>query len=355
MSLNEILKQGKHTSKKFLIVYAICIIAIIFSLIIATERIENEKPNATDFTQNGAIGTEIGKYVYLQIDGLSDVIATYGENEIEKYYIAINGYNWYIVSLSSTDLEELKNIQAYTYGQIDNKPASVTIYGITEEVPEDLKKIAIDFYNKGLEDDEKITIDDFENYFGSVMLNTTKDPVDLTIETIVGLISMITLFVVVIIQFFNKLIRIKVNKYLEKNNYKEELEKQLSNNIEDTFFNEKLIITKDFLIDRFPFLYNECLKRGYEMDKDLLPIAPAHHYCMGGIKVDLFSKTSMNNLYAVGEVSCTGVHGSNRLASNSLLEALVFGKQAAENINSKINEISFKEIIENRKIYSVIS
>ncbi len=249
MSSNEILKQGKHTSKKFLIVYAICIIAIIFSLIIATERIENEKPNATDFTQNGAIGTEIGKYVYLQIDGLSDVIATYGENEIEKYYIAINGYNWYIVSLSSTDLEELKNIQAYTYGQIDNKPASVTIYGITEEVPEDLKKIAIDFYNKGLEDDEKITIDDFENYFGSVMLNTTKDPVDLTIETIVGLISIITLFVVVIIQFFNKLIRIKVNKYLEKNNYKEELEKQLSNNIEETFFNEKLIITKDFLID----------------------------------------------------------------------------------------------------------
>lgn len=175
MSSDEILKQGKHTSKKILIVYAICITAIIFSLIIATERIENEKPNATDFTQNGAIGTEIGKYVYLQIDGLSDVIATYGENEIEKYYIAINGYNWYIVSLSSTDLEELKNIQAYTYGQIDNKPASVKIYGITEGVPEDLKKIAIDFYNKGLEDDEKITIDDFENYFGSVMLNTTKD------------------------------------------------------------------------------------------------------------------------------------------------------------------------------------
>ncbi|MCE9655723.1 L-aspartate oxidase [Clostridium celatum] len=103
---------------------------------------------------------------------------------------------------------------------------------------------------------------------------------------------------------------------------------------------------KNFLTDRFPYLYNECLKRGYEMDKDLLPIAPAHHYCMGGIKVDLYSKTSMENLYAVGEASCTGVHGSNRLASNSLLEALVFGNQAAENINSKINEIQFKEIIQ---------
>lgn len=113
--------------------------------------------------------------------------------------------------------------------------------------------------------------------------------------------------------------------------------------------------SKDFLINRFPYLYNECLKRGYEMDKDLLPIAPAHHYCMGGIKVDLYSRTSMNNLYAVGEASCTGVHGSNRLASNSLLEALVFGKQASENINSKINEIDFKEIIEKPTEYSLDS
>lgn len=104
--------------------------------------------------------------------------------------------------------------------------------------------------------------------------------------------------------------------------------------------------SKDFLLHRFPFLYNECLKRGYAMDKDLLPIAPAHHYCMGGIEVDLHSRTSMENLYSVGEASCTGVHGSNRLASNSLLEALVFGNRAAENINSKINEINFKEIIE---------
>ena len=113
--------------------------------------------------------------------------------------------------------------------------------------------------------------------------------------------------------------------------------------------------SKEFLMGRFPFLYNECLKRGFEMDKDLLPIAPAHHYCMGGIKVDLFSRTSMNNLYAVGEASCTGVHGSNRLASNSLLEALVFSKQAAENINSKISEIDFKEIINNLTSYALDS
>lgn len=113
--------------------------------------------------------------------------------------------------------------------------------------------------------------------------------------------------------------------------------------------------SKEFLMNRFPFLYDECLKRGFTMDKDLLPIAPAHHYCMGGIKVDLFSRTSMDNLYSVGEASCTGVHGSNRLASNSLLEALVFGKQASENINSKINEINFKEIIEYPKTYALDS
>ena len=84
----------------------------------------------------------------------------------------------------------------------------------------------------------------------------------------------------------------------------------------------------------------ECLNRGLKMESDLLPVAPAHHYCMGGIEVDLYSRTNIEFLYAVGEVSCTGVHGSNRLASNSLLEALVFGENAAENINSKINEIT---------------
>lgn len=97
--------------------------------------------------------------------------------------------------------------------------------------------------------------------------------------------------------------------------------------------------TKEYLMNRFPYIYDECLKRQLKMELDLLPVAPAHHYCMGGIEVDLYSRTNIEHLYAVGEVSCTGVHGSNRLASNSLLEALVFGEKAAENINSKINEI----------------
>ncbi|WP_346878600.1 L-aspartate oxidase [Clostridium sp. UBA7791] len=96
--------------------------------------------------------------------------------------------------------------------------------------------------------------------------------------------------------------------------------------------------SKEFLINRFPYIYEQCLKRGYRMEKDLLPIAPAHHYCMGGIQVDLNSKTSMKDLYAIGEVSCTGVHGSNRLASNSLLEGLVFSRKAAQHINLLVDE-----------------
>ncbi|MGL5352251.1 MAG: L-aspartate oxidase [Clostridium sp.] len=91
--------------------------------------------------------------------------------------------------------------------------------------------------------------------------------------------------------------------------------------------------SKEFLETRFPFLYAECLNRGYSMEKDLLPVSPAHHYCMGGISVNLNSKTTLDCLYAIGEVSCTGVHGANRLASNSLLEAIVFGNNCAKDIN----------------------
>lgn len=98
------------------------------------------------------------------------------------------------------------------------------------------------------------------------------------------------------------------------------------------------LFTKEYLINRFPFLYNECFKRGYSMEKDLIPVSPAHHYCMGGILVNLNSKTSLDGLYAIGEVSCTGIHGENRLASNSLLEAIVFGNNCAIDINENISK-----------------
>lgn len=95
-------------------------------------------------------------------------------------------------------------------------------------------------------------------------------------------------------------------------------------------------LDKDFLTHRFPFLYDECFKKGYAMEKDMIPISPAHHFTMGGIKVNSYGETSLNNLYALGEASCTGVHGSNRLASNSLLEGLVFGYRCAKKVSEEL-------------------
>jgi L-aspartate oxidase len=85
-----------------------------------------------------------------------------------------------------------------------------------------------------------------------------------------------------------------------------------------------------FLRDRFPKIYETCKHFGLDIAEDLLPVSPASHYCMGGIRTDLCGRSTLPGLYAAGEVTCTGVHGANRLASNSLLEGLVFGARAAE-------------------------
>jgi L-aspartate oxidase len=85
---------------------------------------------------------------------------------------------------------------------------------------------------------------------------------------------------------------------------------------------------------RFPTISAICRGYGLDLAQDLLPIAPAAHYCMGGVMVDTYGRTSLAGLYAVGEVACTGVHGANRLASNSLLEGLVFGLRVADGLAS---------------------
>ena len=88
-------------------------------------------------------------------------------------------------------------------------------------------------------------------------------------------------------------------------------------------------IPKETIISHFPNIYKRCLEEGYDCTKEPIPVVPAQHYFMGGVKVNHHSRTSMECLYAVGETACNGVHGRNRLASNSLLESLVFAKRAA--------------------------
>lgn len=124
-----------------------------------------------------------------------------------------------------------------------------------------------------------------------------------------------------------------VTKYI----YEEKIKTNSKNVYLDVSF-----MNKDFLLKRFPNIYEECLKNGIDISKEPIPVSPAQHYFMGGIDVDLYGQTSMNNLYAFGEVSCTGVHGANRLASNSLLEGLVFSRRGAKKINKEIKSIKVK-------------
>ena len=81
--------------------------------------------------------------------------------------------------------------------------------------------------------------------------------------------------------------------------------------------------------ERFPFIYDQCLKVGLGISREPVPVVPAAHYFCGGVLVDEWARSTIRNLYAVGEISCTGVHGANRLASTSLLEGLVWGNRAA--------------------------
>lgn len=111
-------------------------------------------------------------------------------------------------------------------------------------------------------------------------------------------------------------------------------------------------IPRDKLIKRFPTIANKCLDNGIDITKDLIPVAPAAHYFMGGVKTNLKGETSIKGLYAIGEVSSTGLHGGNRLASNSLLECVVCAYEVAEFLRN--SDLSF-DIPKNEKFDKIIS
>lgn len=108
---------------------------------------------------------------------------------------------------------------------------------------------------------------------------------------------------------------------------------------------------EDTIIRHFPNIFQRCLEEGYDARKEPIPVVPAQHYFMGGIKVNLGSRTSMEGLYACGETSCNGVHGKNRLASNSLLESLVFARRAADDILFGRKPEKCRAGAVNRKLY----
>jgi L-aspartate oxidase len=108
--------------------------------------------------------------------------------------------------------------------------------------------------------------------------------------------------------------------------------------------------SREYLSKRFPIIYKECMNRGIDIAVNWIPVVPVQHYFMGGIKTDLNGSTNINGLYACGESSCTGVHGANRLASNSLLECLVFGRRCATSINgSSFEKTSELKTLDNIK------
>ena len=112
-------------------------------------------------------------------------------------------------------------------------------------------------------------------------------------------------------------------------------------------------IPEEEIKSHFPNIYKHCLQAGYDITREPIPVVPSQHYFMGGIDVNKHSKTSMQRLYAIGETACNGVHGKNRLASNSLLESLVFAKRAAKNIGKEYTKAAVRSDIEvNEENYS---
>ena len=120
-----------------------------------------------------------------------------------------------------------------------------------------------------------------------------------------------------------------VNELLPRDLLTQEIRKQMEKDGTDYVWEDLREIPAEELDSHFPNIIEHCRQMGYDVHKECIPVVPAQHYFMGGIKVNHESKTSMEHLYAVGETACNGVHGKNRLASNSLLESLVFAKRAA--------------------------
>ncbi len=134
-----------------------------------------------------------------------------------------------------------------------------------------------------------------------------------------------------------------VNELLPRDLLTKEIWKQMEKDHTEFVWEDLRTIPDKELEEHFPNIVEHCRQMGYDVTKECIPVVPAQHYFMGGVWVDHRSKTSMEQLYAVGETACNGVHGKNRLASNSLLESLVFAKRAAKDIVSHLDSVKKSE------------
>lgn len=130
-----------------------------------------------------------------------------------------------------------------------------------------------------------------------------------------------------------------VDELLPRDVVTKAIHKQMEKDKRDFVWEDMTSISKEDIETHFPNIALHCKEKGYDVTSECIPVVPAQHYFMGGIKVDYHSKTTMERLYAVGETACNGVHGRNRLASNSLLESLVFAKRAADDMISSPKKI----------------
>lgn len=257
MNGEQIIKKGKRTAKWIILGYVICIIAIIGSAFWITYREENETPEPIDFTTDGAIGMKTEQYAYMDVQGLTTEVAIYGDTENEyssendRYYIALSGGYMYIVDLNFDTIDLLKPWQDYLYSTDENvvEPENVRIYGMTESIPEELKQRVLDYYNEGLTEEHQMSEEEFEDYFGSVLLNVRREPVDTTVQMVIIVVAILATFMIVVAHIAISLEKSKVKKYLKKNDYEEDLARQLDDFVEEKHYKDKVILTKDFYVD----------------------------------------------------------------------------------------------------------
>lgn len=145
-----------------------------------------------------------------------------------------------------------------------------------------------------------------------------------------------------------------VNELLPRDLLTEEIRRQMKKDGTAHVWEDMSVIDREELTGHFPNIVEHCRTKGYDVFSECIPVVPAQHYFMGGVKVDLYSKTSMEQLYAIGETACNGVHGRNRLASNSLLESLVFAKRAAGRMTEQFEDTRTKDLVLGQKELSAL-